>query len=226
MGGNLTALRRRLTAEPKLLLALGAIAGFLLLLAKVAEDVVEKESGSFDRAILLALRVPGDLSVPIGPTWLQAAFADITSLGSPTVITLVTVIAGAYLAVAGRNRLATLVVFSISLGALTEKLLKIGFDRSRPEVVPHLVTVHSLSFPSGHAMLSAITYLTVGALLAREQANWRKRIFVLSTGLMLTIIIGFSRVFLGVHWPTDVLAGWLAGSAWALATWIIAEKVT
>jgi hypothetical protein len=83
----------------------------------------------------------------------------------------------------------------------------------------------SLSFPSGHAMLSAITYLTLGALLARAQSRWRIKIFILFTGVLITPLIGLSRVYLGVHWPTDVLAGWTIGSIWALVLWLVAETV-
>lgn len=103
--------------------------------------------------------------------------------------------------------------------------MKIGFDRGRPDVVPHLVDVHSLSFPSGHAMLSAMTYLTLGALLADAQTRWRLRGFVLATSVCLTLLVGISRVYLGVHWPTDVLAGW-AGAAWALLFWFLAQRLT
>lgn len=217
--------KSRLPTEPKMLLGLGGLAALLLLLAKIVEDVVTKESGSFDHAVLMAFRVSGDLSKPVGPQWLQSAFIDITSLGSPVIITLVTLVTAAYLAVAGKKRQGLLVAISIGLGSAVEKLMKLGFDRARPEVVPHFVTVHSLSFPSGHATLSAMTYLTIGALLARSQRNWRVRTFVLAVSMMTTLLIGFSRVYLGVHWPTDVLAGWTVGAAWALATWLVAEKI-
>lgn len=217
--------RRFVPAEPRILIALGGLAALILFLIKLTEDVVEKESGKFDRAILLALRVPGDLSTPIGPGWLKSSVGDITSLGSPTIIALVTVVAVAYLLVSGRYRLGGLVGLSIALGATVEKLMKLGFDRVRPEVVPHFVAVHTLSFPSGHAMLSAMTYLTIGALLAKAQKNRRMHVFVLGTGVLLTVLIGVSRVYLGVHWPTDVLAGWTAGSIWALLTWLVAERI-
>lgn len=216
---------RRLAAEPKVLAVMASIAGLLLLFAKIAEDVVEKESGSIDRAILVGLRVPGNLSEPIGPAWLASAFRDITSLGGPTVIMMVTVIVVAYLFIDGRNRLASLVALSIASGAIVEKLMKLGFDRPRPDVVPHLVSVHSLSFPSGHAMLSAITYVTIGALLARAQSRRRVQVYVLCVGILLSFLIGVSRVYLGVHWPTDVLAGWTVGAIWALGSWLIAEKI-
>lgn len=218
--------RERLPIQPSVLLVLGAAAGLFLLFGKIAEDVFSNESRAFDTTIIKAMRRAGDLATPVGPSWLESAFRDITSLGGTTVIVLVTVIATTYLITAGRTRLGLLTAASVALGALVEKLMKIGFDRARPDVVPHLVEVHSLSFPSGHAMLSAMTYLTLGALLAEVQTTWRLRSFVLATSVCLTLLIGVSRVYLGVHWPTDVLAGWTAGAAWALLFWFLARRLT
>lgn len=226
MHPRLKRLIEGIPVEPGLLLALAIVAGLVLALGVIVEDVVQHESGAFDRAILLALRTSGDLSQPIGPAWLEASVKDVTALGSPTVLTLATVIAVAYLAIARRYRLALITSLAIVGGSFFEKALKFGFDRARPEIVPHLVTVHSLSFPSGHAMLSAITYLTLGTLLARAQSGRRLRVFVFSVGLLLALIIGTSRVYLGVHYPTDVLAGWCFGSLWVCLFWLIARRVT
>lgn len=223
---DMRGLRSRYTAaEPKLLAGLLVLAALLLGLAKIIEDVVNHESGSFDRSVLMAFRVAGDPSTPVGPAWLHQSAIDITGLGSPTIITVLTIVSVAYLVLAGHRRLGLLVAASIGLGAIFEKLLKLAFDRARPEIVPHLVPVHSLSFPSGHATLSAFTYLTIGALLARAEERQRVRLFIVLVSLAITLLIGTSRVYLGVHWPTDVLAGWAIGAAWALATWLIAEWV-
>jgi len=208
------------------LVALAVIAGLVLALGKIVEDVVEHESGAFDKAILLALRTPGDLSRPIGPLWLEGAVKNITALGSPTILTLVTIAALAYLVVARRYRLALITGASIIGGSIAEQVLKAVFARARPDVVPHLVTVESLSFPSGHAMLSTITYLTLGALLARAQPKRRLRIFVFCVGLAMALLIGTSRVYLGVHYPTDVLAGWCFGSLWVCLFWLYARLQT
>jgi undecaprenyl-diphosphatase len=209
--------------EPKLLAGLLVLGALLLGLAKIIEDVVNRESGSFDRHILMALRAAGDASAPIGPAWLGQSAIDITGLGSPTLITIVTVISVAYLALVARYWLSLLVGVSVGLGAILETSLKLAFDRARPDIVPHLVPVHSLSFPSGHAMLSAFTYLTLGALLARAEEQPRVWLFILLVSLTVTLLIGASRVYLGVHWPTDVLVGWTVGAAWALLTWMLAE---
>lgn len=216
--------RDRLPLEPRILAGLGVLAGLLLLFGKIIEDVVNQESGAFDKAVLFALRDPADMAHPVGPAWLEGVVRDITALGGPTVITLITVISVIYLVLDGKRRTALLIAASIGGGAMVEKLLKFGFDRARPDIVPHLVTVHSLSFPSGHAMLSAITYLTLGTLLARAQAKRRLRVFILAAGLCMTLLIGLSRLYLGVHWPTDVLAGWCVGAAWVMVFWLIARR--
>ncbi|MGX1197402.1 undecaprenyl-diphosphatase [Parvibaculum sp. MBR-TMA-1.3b-4.2] len=188
----------------------------------IGEDVLEGEHISYDRELLLWLRVPGHLNEMIGPAWLEQAFRDVTSLGSYTALTMVVAISVGYLLVAARYRTALIAASSVSLGALLERELKLSFARLRPDLVPHLVEVHTLSFPSGHAMLSAITYLTLGSLLASAEPERGLRIFILTVGLSLTLLVGTSRVFLGVHWPSDVLAGWAAGSLWALAFWVFA----
>lgn len=214
----------RLRNEPRTLLVLGAAAGLLLAFIDLSEEVLTGETHAFDRTVLLALRINGDLSRPIGPHWMVGMFRDITALGSPTVITLMTAMAFLYLIVAGKRTTAFLVFLSIALGAATEKAMKLAFDRTRPDVVPHLVDVHSLSFPSGHAMLSAITYLTLAVLLAKAQNKPRIRAFVLSAGVFITLTIGISRVYLGVHWPTDVLGGWTAGSIWVMGVWLVSQR--
>ncbi|MGV2132444.1 phosphatase PAP2 family protein [Agrobacterium vitis] len=217
--------RLRNRIEPRLLASLTVLAGLGLLFAKIAEDVFDQESHAFDRAILLALRIKDDPGLTIGPPWLVNSVRDITSLGGFTVITLVTVLTVFYLLAAGKTRNAVIVGLAISLGAVAESGLKLLFSRARPDVVPHLVTVQTMSFPSGHAMMSAITYLTLGAMLARAQPTWQLRYFTFGAGLFLTLLIGVSRVFLGVHWPTDIIAGWTVGGAWALCVWMIADAL-
>jgi undecaprenyl-diphosphatase len=105
---------------------------------------------------------------------------------------------------------------------LLSTLLKMGFDRPRPDLVPHGALVYTASFPSGHATLSAVVYLTLGALLARVQPRLVLKLYLLGLAILLTVMVGVSRVYLGVHWPTDVLAGWAVGAAWALLCWATA----
>jgi undecaprenyl-diphosphatase len=147
---------------------------------------------------------------------------DLTALGGTTILTLFTATVAGYLLISGKRATAVLVVIAIAGGTLLSNLFKYAFARPRPDLVAHAVDVYTASFPSGHAMLSAVTYLTLGALLARVEANRRTRIYVIAVAILLTLLIGFSRIYLGVHYPTDVLAGWAVGSAWAMLCWAVA----
>jgi len=200
--------------------ALLVIAAGLFAFVSLADEVKEGETHRFDEAILLALRTPGDPADPIGPWWVEAIMRDVTALGGTVVLTMITVIAVLYLALDGKRGAALLVAVSVGGGTLLSTVLKIGFDRPRPDLVAHLVDVRTLSFPSGHAMLSAITYLTLGVLIARVSPKRRIKVYVTVVALILTLCIGLSRIYLGVHWPTDVLAGWSIGAAWAMACWL------
>ena len=190
-----------------------ALLGFL----SVADEVVEGESQRFDEAVLLALRAPGNPSDPLGPAWLEQAAAEITALASTPVVALVALAVIGFLVVDGKPRTAGLVVLSVGGGMLVSTLLKLGFDRPRPDLVPHAVEVYTASFPSGHATAAAVAYLTLGGLVSWSQPRRRVKIYVLTVAVLLTALIGVTRVYLGVHWPTDVIAGWCVGAAWALA---------
>ncbi|HEY0116154.1 MAG TPA: phosphatase PAP2 family protein [Allosphingosinicella sp.] len=190
------------------------VAGFGFV--KLASEVVEGDTLAFDRWLIRALRSPADPSVPVGPEWLQVFMIDVTAMGGVTLLTMITVIATGYLIATRKFSTAAFLAGAVAVGAILSTLLKLGFARSRPDLVAHLVEVDSTSFPSGHAMNSAITYLTLGALLARAEASRRVRIYLLGIAIALTLMIGFSRVYLGVHWPSDVMAGWCVGAAWAV----------
>lgn len=197
------------------------IALFSLTFVEIAEEVSEGETRAFDKAVLLALRT-GDPADPIGPRWFELAVADITALGGFAVLALLTLLAIGYL-LAQKKWGGALVMLAATLGgAAISEGLKLGFARPRPDLVAHIVETTSMSFPSGHAMLSAATYLTLGALLAQSQERQRLRSYILGAAILVTLLIGVSRIYLGVHWPTDVLAGWCLGAAWAMLCWSIA----
>jgi undecaprenyl-diphosphatase len=204
------------------LLAIGSLAAGVWLFAALADEVMEGGTRKLDRALLLALRRPGDLQ-PLGPPALLDAARDITALGGPSVLTLLTVAVSLFLALDGKKHMALFVCGSIGSGLLVSTLLKDSFDRPRPDIVPHEVYAASYSFPSGHSMLSALTYLTLGAILARAHERKLLKAYFLLTAVFLTVLIGVTRVYLGVHWPTDVLAGWTAGAVWALLCWLLAS---
>jgi undecaprenyl-diphosphatase len=208
--------------ELEVLAAIFAVAAASFTFLKLASEMSEGETHSADQAILLALRDSSDPSNPIGPTWVETMCRDLTSLGSPTVVTLVTIAAVSYLWIDSKRAAALFVALSIIGGALLVSLLKFSFARPRPELVSHLVDVNSFSFPSGHATMATVTYLTLGVLLARVQQRRRMKLYLLAVASILVFIVGFTRVYLGVHWPTDVLAGWCLGTAWALGCWLVA----
>ncbi len=209
--------------EIDILLAGLAIAGALWAVVQLAEIARDTTPHTFDTAILLAFRQPGHPDLPIGPAWLEGAVRDITALGSTSVLVLVVAAVVIYLLLVEKTRSALFVLFAVVSGQVLSSLLKLEVDRPRPELVSHLVDVQTLSFPSGHAMLSAITYLTLGALAARFLSGRITRIYVLALAVLVTLMVGVSRIYLGVHWPSDVLAGWCAGFAWAMLWWLAAR---
>jgi undecaprenyl-diphosphatase len=188
----------------------------------LAGEVQEGETSSFDRKILLSMRQPGDLS-PKGSPSFQEAARDVTGLGGVTILSLVTLVSVGFLILDGKKHMAAFAAGAVAGGTALSFVLKDIFHRPRPEIVPHVVYASSSSFPSGHSMMSAVVYLTLGTLLARSQERKRLKAYFLLIAAFLSVIVGVSRVYLGVHWPTDVLAGWMAGSVWAALCWFTAR---
>jgi undecaprenyl-diphosphatase len=193
-----------------------ALFGFV----ELAEEIKEGEMRAFDEWLLRLVRRTDDPRLLLGPRWLAEAVTDVTALGGTPILVLVLLSATGYLALQRRFGPAALVLVASTGGGLLSLGLKQLFARSRPDVVPHLVTVEGLSFPSGHSMAATVIYLTLGALLARFAARRHIRVYVITVSLCLTVLIGITRVCLGVHYPTDVLAGWSGGLAWALLCWL------
>jgi undecaprenyl-diphosphatase len=209
--------------ELPVLLAFAGIASGVWIFSLVAGEVMEGGTQAVDQRLLLSMR-HADLS-PKGPPALQESARDVTALGGATVLTMLTVITVGFLLLDEKRFMALFVGGSVASGLVVSSILKSLFQRPRPELVPYGSYVVTTSFPSGHSMLSAITYLTLGALLARSQQRKRlKGYFLLIAGL-LTFLVGVSRVYLGVHWPTDVLAGWTAGASWAILCWLVARRL-
>jgi len=208
------------------LAALLLCAGLILIFGIVASEMTEGETHAFDNAVILAMRAPGNHADPLGPTWFEQAVRDITSLGSNTVLTMVTLFAVGYLALSGARGSALLLFASVGGGAILIQVLKQAFGRTRPDLVPHSLYELTRSFPSGHATMSAVTYLTLGALLAKVQTRRVFKTYLLSVAVLLTLLVGVSRVYLGLHWPTDVLAGWCLGSAWAIGCWLLTARLS
>lgn len=200
-----------------LLAGLGAVTGLFFAGLKIWSEVVEGDARGFDEKILLALRVPGHPDTPVGPVWLSQSMIDISGLGGGTLLTLLILAACGYLIIKRAYARAFLLAAATISGSTLLFLLKNAFGRPRPELINHLVTVQSLSFPSGHAANSALVYLTIAALASDVEASFIARFYIVAVAIILTVLIGLSRLYLGVHWPSDVVAGWALGAGWALA---------
>jgi undecaprenyl-diphosphatase len=209
--------------EPRVLAALLASAAGLWIFIALGEAVGRSAPHALDRRLLLALRNPADLADPLGPPWFESFMRDLTALGSHGVLGLLLLGVASFLFLAGLRRTAAWALAACLSGAVLSDLLKDFFARPRPDLVPHGAYVLTSSFPSGHALLAALVYLTLAALVSRHLARRRLRLHVMACAVVLTVLVGTSRVYLGVHWPSDVLAGWVVGAAWALGWWGVAQ---
>jgi undecaprenyl-diphosphatase len=191
----------------------------------LTDEVKEGDTQRFDDWAVRAMRRSNDLAKPIGPDWLSEVGRDMTAIGGIAVLSLVTFAVAGYLAMVRKYGAMLLVLGATIGGLLISSLLKGIIARDRPHLVPHLSLVYTSSFPSGHSMLSAVVYLTLGSLLTRLAPGRTLKTYFLGMALLLTCLVGISRVYMGVHYPTDVLAGWTAGLVWALICWVIARAL-
>ena len=210
------------------LLVVGGVWGFV----GIAEEVMEGDTKHVDEWAVRALRMPNPEStperplpqVPLGPKWLREVGRDMTALGGVAVLGLVTLGVAGYLLMIRKYHAMWLVLIATFSGLLLSTALKMGFDRPRPQV-DHYSHVYTSSFPSGHSMLSAVVYLTLGSLMTRLVERQHVKAYVIFVALTVTFLVGISRVYMGVHYPTDVLAGWTAGLVWALVCWLVARQL-
>ena len=219
----LSLLRLFLQQEGIVLAAVFVVVVNLWGFVELADEVSEGSTQAFDLWVMRQLHHSHNSIQPIGPSWLIGAAQEITALGGTAVLTLFVLAVVGYLLRQRAFEAMWLVLIATIGGTLLSFALKFFFDRERPDAMLHLVTVRSPSFPSGHAMLSAVVYLTLGALLAQVVPRRVDKAYFIIVALMLTLLIGLSRVYLGVHYLTDVLAGWSVGLAWALFCWVVAR---
>lgn len=217
---NVNPIRYLAKPESRTLLLLIVCSGLLLLFAELTERVLIGGTASIDQTLLLMMREAGDVDDPLGPGWFEEMARDFTALGGIPVLLTLTFMTTCYLLMDNRYHSAAFVLGTALTGLIVSTLLKEFFDRPRPDLVHQATRVYTSSFPSAHAMLSACMYLAFAALLARTETRKRKKTSLLLFAAALIIVVGLSRVYLGVHWPTDVLAGWTAGAIWTLICWI------
>ncbi|HYO09488.1 MAG TPA: phosphatase PAP2 family protein [Tepidisphaeraceae bacterium] len=192
---------------------------------ELADEVGEGDTQQFDEWALRALRQPDHPELPIGPRWMHEVGRDLTAIGGVAVLSGITFLVAGYMLMARKYHAMWLVLAATFSGLVVSTLLKHLFGRDRPDIVPHLSHVYTSSFPSGHSMLSAVVYLTLGSLLARLAPGWKIKIYFITAALLITFLVGVSRVYMGVHYPTDVLAGWTAGLVWAIICWLAARQL-
>jgi undecaprenyl-diphosphatase len=205
-----------------LLLATLGVWGALAL----SEAVKEGETARWDRWLLELGRQPGNLGVMRGPVWFAEVVRDITALGSFVFLASSTLAVTGFLWLSRKRRTAVFLLVAVLSGGVASSLLKMFFSRPRPDLVPHLAHVASASFPSGHSMVSAVTYLTLGGLVMAVVEGRFLKLYVLGLAVTMTALVGASRVLLGVHYPSDVLAGWTFGLAWSEVCWLVHAALT
>ena len=174
-----------------------------------------------DRLLILQLRGSGGPADPVGPRGIEEAVRDLTALGGTTLVTLFTAAAGVFLLLQRQRRQAVVLVAVILLAWVSKDTAKALFDRARPDVVSQEVFVHSASFPSGHTTLATALYLMFAVLVSSSGLSAHGRTLTYGVAILLAGLVGFSRVYLGVHWPSDVVAGWCLGAFWATPGWVV-----
>lgn len=197
------------------------IVALMLLFAGISWMVFAADTSALDRSAILALRNMADRA---GPEWVQESARNVTSLGSVLVVFLIAGTFTGYLLLGGQRRSAILMLVSVLGGLALNDLLKTIFDRPRPDLALPSVDVVTSSFPSGHAALSSAAYLTMAGLFAHLAPTAAARAYVMGAAILFVFLIGMTRIYLGAHYPTDVLAGWCIGSAWALTCWLVAKE--
>jgi undecaprenyl-diphosphatase len=211
--------------EPRAIGSLCVIAGCVWLFIQIADEVIEGETHAVDIRILRSLRSATDPEILQGPRWMRETMRDLTALGGYPILTLATLGVAGFLFLSRHSRDARFVLTAVVGGWILAYGLKFGFDRPRPDIVPHYSDVYSSSFPSGHSLMSAVVYLTLGSLLTNMVTSTRLKCYFLGIAVLLAFLVGVSRVALGVHYPTDVLAGWCLGLAWAEVCWLIHHRL-
>lgn len=206
--------------EARVLIGLFLVAATLLAFLGIAEEMAEGETRDIDSRLILALRSPGDLNDPIGSHGVEEAVRDITALGGTTLVVVVTLVA-VLAFVFHKKRIHAVVMAGAVVAAWASSQFTKGlFSRPRPDLVPHEVYVYTGSFPSGHSTMSTAAFLTLAMLIASLEMKRRSKALALTLAALIVVSVGFSRVYLGVHWPSDVLAGWCLGAGWALVGWL------
>jgi undecaprenyl-diphosphatase len=211
---SLTVIFSPIFREIGILLALLVVVAGTWIFLEIADEIIEGGTQKFDLMALEILRA-------YHPPWLSPVLRDITSLGSLSVLFLVTASVAGFLLLQRDFRHMIFIIVSTGFGALLVILLKTVFARQRPDILlPVLLKETTPGFPSGHATMAAVVYLSIAAVLSRVEHSQKVRVYTILLAVLLTFLVGMTRVCLGVHYITDILAGWSIGFAWACLCWL------
>ena len=206
--------------EAAVLIAVAIIVFGIWGFVNLADEVLEGDTRGFDERVLESVRTGEDLDSMIGPPWLEKSIKEVTVLGGKTTVVLLVTFVTLFLFFAGHWVRGLIVLVAAGGGAILTTGLKHAFAVERPSAVPHLTIENTFSFPSGHTTMAATVYLTLGLLLAQMGRQRWFKIYFMSVAIGVVLMVGLSRVMLGVHNPTDVLGGWAVGGAWAMLVWL------
>ena len=204
-----------MTPKRSIIVIVALVIGF----AALASGVLAAATEPIDFALLRALRT--DASDPVGPAWLTSAVLNLSALGSTPIAVLVIAVSALFLLLDRRPRQAMLVIGVATVASIGLRLLKLAIGRERPSIVEHIEVVNGMSFPSGHTLIAAVLYPTLGMLIASNLRDRHLKVYVFVVAAALALLVGFTRVYLGVHYPSDVLGGWLLGLAFAFAAGMV-----
>ncbi len=213
------------TAVPPVLVAQLLMAASFALFAAIAVAVLAGETQGLDDKVLIALRDAGDVLRPVGPRWFEEIMRAFTALGTGMSLTAVVLLGIAWFHFRGDRLSMGMLALVGAGGFLINTALKLLFDRPRPSVLPMLSDSDPWSFPSGHAMMTLAIFLALAVLIGDSVRGKWMRSTLVTAAVTISAFVGFSRMYLGVHYPSDVLAGWLAGTAWLSACWLIARRM-
>jgi len=161
---------------------------------------------------------------PVGPRFLLEGVRDLTALGGVLLRNLIGLGAVVALLFVGMQREAVLLTLTVAGGWLVEFAVKVLVGRPRPEIVPHLTEAGGASFPSGHSFNAAVVYIAIALAFATMSARESVRLTIIATAIVVSLAIAWSRVWLGVHFPTDAAAGWLGGAGWAFLAAAVLQR--
>lgn len=210
--------------EPVLIACWIALAFLLWLFYAMTGWIAAGSIAAIDEKILLAFRLPGNNATPIGPAWLPETVRDISALGSVSVLWLAVFFSTVLLFLSGHRKKSVYVFLTAVAATALSNILKFIYTRPRPDIVPPAAETFTTSFPSAHAMMSAAVYLTIGLVFSRLHQAKAVKTFIMLFAAGLTLMIGLTRVYMGVHWPSDVIAGWLCGGIFLLSCHLLLNK--